>query len=110
VKQFTVGDDDDVPQGVTNEQPRSPEELMQIIHFTQPARYRHPEMEPFDEKELADIESFKYHGYIPVDHSVFTEDQTFDGLVDVDLDITPLGDITQYYIDEVADKDMPQDA
>ena len=106
VSEFTVGAEETQPETTEPASMQTPEPL---IHLSQPARYRHPDMKSFDESDLADLEDFKYHGYIPVDHSVFTSDFTFDGEIQVQEDVGELGTVTKYYIDEVEEvvEDVP---
>ncbi len=58
-------------------------------------------MIPFTKQQLANVEDYKYRGYIPVDHSIFTSDNTFTGTVKVDENVADLNDVPRGYIDEV---------
>ena len=55
-------------------------------------------MRPFTEDQFADWRGFKHRGYIEVDHSMFMQDNTFDGTLEPDLDVHPLDVITKSYI------------
>lgn len=58
-------------------------------------------MIPFTQQQLASVEDYKYRGYIPVDHSIFTQENTFSGTVDVDDKVADLHDVPRLYIDQV---------
>lgn len=58
-------------------------------------------MIPFTQQQLASIDDYKYRGYIPVDHSIFTQDNTFSGTVKVEENVADLQDVPRLYIDEV---------
>lgn len=117
----TSGDEHDTPTTVTEfevgaastgeeptEAPVAPVAQEPLVHLSTPARYRHPDAQPTAPADLADLEDFKYHGYIPVDHSVFTSDFTFDGEVPVEENVADLGVVTKHYIDPV--EAVPEEA
>lgn len=58
-------------------------------------------MVPFTKAQLANVEDYKYRGYIPIDHSIFTGDNTFTGTVKVEENVADLHDVPKGYIDEV---------
>lgn len=58
-------------------------------------------MIPFTQQQLASIDDYKYRGYIPVDHSIFTQDNEFSGTVKVEENVANLQDVPRLYIDEV---------
>jgi len=62
-------------------------------------------MIPFTQQQLASIDDYKYRGYIPVDHSIFTQDNTFSGTVKVDENVANLQDVPRLYIDEVEENE-----
>lgn len=62
-------------------------------------------MVPFTQQQLATVEDYKYRGYIPVNHSIFTQDNTFSGTVKVEENVADLHDVPKIYIDEVEEKE-----
>ena len=92
---------DDAPVGI-GQDPALPDQNAPIpaVHFTKPAQYKHPDMVPFKDEEIADWMGFKHKAYIDVDHTMFQKDNVFEGQVPVDEDVQPLDQITWNYIDE----------
>ena len=72
--------------------------------MTTPARYRHPDMVPFADDELASWEDYSFQGYIPVDHSIFEQTNSFQGNLEVEEDIPNVSTIPRFYIDGLEDE------
>ena len=60
-------------------------------------------MQPFTKQQLATPEDFKYRGYIPVNHSIFSQDNTFTGTVNATENVPNIVDVPRAYIDEAED-------
>jgi phage-related protein len=60
-------------------------------------------MQPFTKQQLATEEDYKYRGYIPVDHTIFNQENTFSGTVNVTEEVKDLNNVPRNYIDEVDD-------
>ena len=56
-------------------------------------------MKPIHDDHVADWQGFKTNDYIDVDHSMFNQENTFDGTLEPELNIQPLDVITKSYID-----------
>ena len=56
-------------------------------------------MRPFTDDQVADWHGFRHHDYIEVDHSMFEQENTFDGTLEPELDVPELDVITKNYID-----------
>ncbi len=75
------------------------------VHLTTPANYRHRYMKPFSQDQLASPEDYKYRGYIPVDHSMFQGDNTYDGTpIEENEDMPTIQNTPNFYIDEIEDE------
>ena len=67
-------------------------------------------MQPFAKQQLATPEDYKYRGYIPVNHTIFNQDNTFTGTVNVTECVANLQDIPRTYIDEDEDPEWNNQA
>lgn len=92
-------------QPVQPAQPAQPSQPQSDFHATQPARYRHPDMVPFNKQQLATIDDYKYRGYIPVNHSMFQSNNQFTGTVNVTEQVSQILDVPRAYIDEVEENE-----
>ncbi len=91
------------PVDVTDNKPSTPKE--DEVHLTKPAQYRHPDMKPFEQNQLANPDDYRYKGYIPVDHSMFQGENKYDGKpVEENEDVPEIKNTPGFYIDEVEDE------
>lgn len=61
-------------------------------------------MKPFGQEQLAQIEDYKYQGYIPVDHSMFEGVNEYtDGELEVDEEVPDVSTVPRFYIDDLED-------
>jgi hypothetical protein len=61
-------------------------------------------MVPFDSQQLATPSDFKYQGYIPVDHTMFQGDNTYDGSPhEENEDVPAISNTPKFFIDEIED-------
>jgi len=64
-------------------------------------------MRPFDEDQLASFEDYTYQGYIPVDHSIFETENTFNGELQVTEEVPDVSTVPRFYIDDL--EDIPEE-